>query len=159
MKSVNPADVIQGKTFRYIEVFGDSQGLGIAENKDDVVQYYVVDTYCMNPGCKCHNVYLQFKNSEQINDERADFTISFSLRTKKYALTDITGIPEKEADEVVKEEVKNSNDMVTLLKQRYHFDYDEEPELNVSDMDFLDKENGPVKKDKIDIDADDELEV
>jgi uncharacterized protein YchJ len=120
MKSVHPVDIIKGKTIRYVKVFGNSQGLAVAKNRDAIVEYFVVDTYCMNPDCECNNVYLQFiKNHEQMNAEQADFTITFSLRTKKYTLTDIHGILEKEAAEIVKEEVENSTDIVMLLKQRY----------------------------------------
>ncbi|GAA0591993.1 hypothetical protein GCM10009001_05180 [Virgibacillus siamensis] len=120
MRIVNPADILRGETCSYIDVFGDSQILAIADNQNSAVQYYVVDMYCMNPACKCDDVFIQFiKNEERVNYVRADFTVLFSLRTKKYEIKEIAGVSEQEVNDVVMKEVRKDNEMVNMLKQRY----------------------------------------
>ncbi|WP_217424797.1 SEC-C metal-binding domain-containing protein [Virgibacillus ihumii] len=120
MRTVNSDAILQGEALSFIEVFGDTQGLAIADNQYSAVKYYVVDMYCMNPGCKCDDVYIQFiKNEERVNYVRADFTVLFSLRTKKYEIKEIAGVAEQEVNDVVMKEVRKDNEMVKLLKQRY----------------------------------------
>ncbi|TCP19930.1 SEC-C motif-containing protein [Scopulibacillus darangshiensis] len=112
MRAVSPAAILKGDTQLYIDVFGNLDGIELATSVDDVT-YAIFDRYCMNPNCKCNDVFLRFLTNKK------DFAITLSLKTKKYEIVDKTGISEEQAIKVVKHSLKDSDKAIQLFKERY----------------------------------------
>lgn len=70
----------------------------------------------MNPSCNCDDVILIFTETKN-ND--SEFAIRLSLKKKRYEILDIYGISRRQADEVVKDSLENSDEAMELLKKRY----------------------------------------
>lgn len=80
------------------------------------IKYNIYDQYCMNPSCNCDDVILIFTETKN-ND--SEFAIRLSLKKKRYEILDIYGISRRQADEVVKDSLENSDEAMELLKKRY----------------------------------------
>ncbi len=119
MKPVNPADILDGKTYSYIEVFGVTDGIAFGTKSNDVI-YYIYDRYCMNPSCKCDDVVLHYvENDERENNKGADFAILLSLKNKKFEVLDANGISKKQVKEIVDNSLKDGSEAIELFKKRY----------------------------------------
>lgn len=74
----------------------------------------------MNPSCKCDDVILHFvENDEREHNNGADFVVSLSLKNKKFEILDADGISKKQVEEIVENSLKESDEAIKLLKQRY----------------------------------------
>lgn len=119
MKLVNPADILNGKTFSYIEVFGVTDGMALGTKLNDV-HFYIYDRYCMNPSCKCDDVVLHYvENDEREKSNGADFAILLSLKNKKFEILDADGISKKQVQKLVETALKDGRESIELFKKRY----------------------------------------
>src|SRR5699024_5484047 len=117
MNALKPANILNGVTFPYIDVFGISSGIALGIELGDE-QYFIYDRYCMNPRCKCENVILQFVE----DSENVVFTVLLRLKNKKYSIMNTSGISNKQAYEIVKHTLRDSVDRdeaIELFKKRY----------------------------------------
>ena len=91
--------------------------------------YYVLDRYCISPGCKCKEVHLEFHIKEK-NDTayRLMFGVMLSLKTGKYRIEGKYGnLSNKQIKEIYLHfmdkicSIKKENDLdFMLLKDRYN---------------------------------------
>lgn len=118
MKLVNPADILKGKTFSYMEIFDTTVGMVL--QTPNGVDYYIYDQYCMNPSCKCNDVILQYvENDELESNKGTDFAILLSLKNKKFEILDANGISKNEIQKLIEGSLKDSSEAIELFEKRY----------------------------------------
>ncbi|WP_018664326.1 SEC-C metal-binding domain-containing protein [Heyndrickxia acidiproducens] len=119
MKVVNPTDILNGKTYSYIDVFDDLDGI-VLGTKSNGINYYIYDRYCMNPSCNCEEVILHYvENDEREKWKAAEFGIRISLINKKFEVLQTSGMTKKQARELVEESLKSSDQAMELFQKRY----------------------------------------
>ncbi len=94
----------------------------------DGVNYYVLDRYCINPGCKCDDVLLEFLSQDKRDDTyKLNFMIWLSFKTGKHKIEGSHGnLNNKKIKEIYLHFMNNlcssneENDLdFKLLKDRY----------------------------------------
>ncbi|MGV3489256.1 MAG: YecA family protein [Tuberibacillus sp.] len=118
MKAINPIEILQGVTQSYQEVFGAQTEYQIITEYNEV-SYHINDRYCMNPGCKCDNVILNFVEINQNSWTKADFSVMLYFKTKKFDIIDYYHISKRDVIEIVKHSLKESDEATELFNVRY----------------------------------------
>ncbi len=116
-----------GESVVYTEVF-DSPHYHMFTFDYDGVNYFVLDRYCINPGCKCNDVLLAFLSQDEKNDTyKLSFLIRLSFKTGKHKIEGNHGnLNNKKAEEIYLHFMNNlcssneeNNLGLKLLKDRY----------------------------------------
>jgi len=102
----------------YSEVF-DTKMMNQIMFEYSGTDYFVIDSYCINPQCKCNDCILAFFDlipGRKVSTEK--FAIRLKLNTGKYKIENANVISNDEIDDIFCAFLENT-DINSLLKKRY----------------------------------------
>jgi hypothetical protein len=98
-------------------VFEISESLLFSDEENKLI--YIDDQYCMNPKCKCNEVYLSFVEIDETESKSKHiFTLRYSINNGKYEVENSLSTEEdmKKLIKIFKQEEKET---LEILKKRY----------------------------------------
>lgn len=118
--TVSKKEVLDGLTVPYRMAFPDKNNTTFAVDYEGK-RYFLLDSYCMNPVCKCEDVNFTLYNggpAQKLDDTGLDFKLSF--KSKKATLINEGWFSRQQAEAIVKEAISdNLKETIDICQARY----------------------------------------